>query len=152
MVYFGQELGECGMDAEGFSGCDGRTSIFDYWSIPSFRHALSDTQQELRRYYIKIMQLCNRSRAIREGKFYDLMYMNPPGRDFNPDKQYAYLRYHRDELLLIVANFDDKEVDVNVFLPVHAFETFGIKETTLNDSYFPVHIKAYDAAILNIKI
>ena len=30
MVYFGQELGERGMDCEGFSGQDGRTTIFDY--------------------------------------------------------------------------------------------------------------------------
>ena len=28
MIYFGQELGERGMDSEGFSGRDGRTTIF----------------------------------------------------------------------------------------------------------------------------
>ena len=33
MVYFGEEIGERGMDKEGFSGLDGRTSIFDWWSI-----------------------------------------------------------------------------------------------------------------------
>lgn len=27
MIYFGQELGESGMDSEGFSGRDGRTTI-----------------------------------------------------------------------------------------------------------------------------
>ena len=32
MIYFGQELGERGMDEEGFSGRDGRTTIFDYWT------------------------------------------------------------------------------------------------------------------------
>lgn len=32
MIYFGQELGERAEDAEGFSGKDGRTTIFDYWS------------------------------------------------------------------------------------------------------------------------
>jgi glycosidase len=150
MLYFGQERGERGMDAEGFSGCDGRTSIFDYWSIPSFREALSDTQQELRQYYTKIVRLCNQSKAIREGKFYDLMYVNPPGERFNPDKQYAYLRYHEDELLLIVVNFDEKAVDVDVFLPAHAFETFGIEENkvkSLRDSYYFVRIKAHDAVI-----
>jgi glycosidase len=152
MVYFGQELGERGMDAEGFSGCNGRTSIFDYWSIPSFRDKLSDTQKKLRRYYAKILQLCNQSKAIREGKFYDLMYVNPANEHFNPDKQYAYLRYHEDELLLIVANFDDKEANVKVFLPAHAFETFGIEKTSTKDSYFPVHVKAYDAAILTVNL
>ena len=35
MIYFGEEVGERGMDTEGFSGTDGRTTIFDWWSIPS---------------------------------------------------------------------------------------------------------------------
>jgi glycosidase len=30
MLYAGQEYGERGMDQEGFSGHDGRTTIFDY--------------------------------------------------------------------------------------------------------------------------
>jgi glycosidase len=150
MVYFGQELGERGMDAEGFSGCDGRTSIFDYWSIPSFRDELSNSQKKLRNYYKKVLQLCTQSKAIREGKFYDLMYVNPRNEHFNPDKQFAYLRGHEEELLLIIANFDEKEVDVNVFLPAHAFDYFGIKENPAKDSYFPLHIKAHDAAIFLI--
>ncbi|MDE6287143.1 MAG: alpha-amylase, partial [Muribaculaceae bacterium] len=33
MVYFGQEIGEPAADAEGYSGRDGRTTLFDYWSI-----------------------------------------------------------------------------------------------------------------------
>lgn len=37
MLYMGEELGERGMDAEGFSGRDGRTSIFDWWSVGSLR-------------------------------------------------------------------------------------------------------------------
>jgi hypothetical protein len=150
MIYSGQEVGERGMDAEGFSGCDGRTSIFDYWSIPSFRNELSDTQKALCDYYTKTVQLCNQSKAIREGKFYDLMYVNPGSEQFNPDKQYAYLRCHEDELLLIVANFDEKDVDVKVFLPAHAFEYFGLEEREGKDSYCPVFIKAHDAVILFI--
>ena len=37
MIYFGQEFGELGMDSEGFSGRDGRTTIFDYWSVDTVR-------------------------------------------------------------------------------------------------------------------
>jgi len=37
MIYFGEEIGECGMDEEGFSGRDGRTTIFDWWSVSSVR-------------------------------------------------------------------------------------------------------------------
>lgn len=36
MVYAGQETGEPAEGVEGFGGDDGRTSIFDYWSMPSF--------------------------------------------------------------------------------------------------------------------
>ena len=39
MVYAGQEYGERGMDQEGFSGRDGRTTIFDYWTVPSLHRA-----------------------------------------------------------------------------------------------------------------
>ena len=37
MTYFGEEVGERGMDSEGFSGLDGRTSIFDWWSTRQLR-------------------------------------------------------------------------------------------------------------------
>lgn len=40
MIYFGQEFGELGMDSEGFSGRDGRTTIFDYWSVDTIRRWL----------------------------------------------------------------------------------------------------------------
>ncbi|RYE13801.1 MAG: alpha-amylase, partial [Sphingobacteriales bacterium] len=34
MVYLGQEVGEAANGSEGFSGNDGRTTIFDYWGVP----------------------------------------------------------------------------------------------------------------------
>ena len=39
MHYFAQEYGEKGMDKEGFSGRDGRTTIFDYWSVDTMCRA-----------------------------------------------------------------------------------------------------------------
>ena len=157
MVYFGQELGESGMDQEGFSGLDGRTTIFDYWSISSIRNwrnagnfsvrKLSKAQKELRNSCLHILQLCNKNKAIREGKFYDLMYVNPPSENFNPDKQFAYLRCFEDELLLIVVNFDEHDTNVNVFVPDHAFEYFGLDKKSFSHS---VQIKAHDIVIVAI--
>ena len=47
MLYSGQEFGERGMDKEGFSGVDGRTTIFDYWSpvtlAQAYQHAFPKT-------------------------------------------------------------------------------------------------------------
>jgi glycosidase len=139
MIYFGQELGEKGMDTEGFSNLDGRTTIFDYWSIESLRNwynngkintaLLTDEQKFLRNFYIRILTLCNSSKAICEGKFFDLMYANLHSNFFNSHKQYAFMRHYKNELLLIVANFDEAGVDVGVFLPTDVFNYFGIDET-----------------------
>ncbi len=141
MIYFGQEFGERGMDAEGFSGTDGRTSIFDYWSVESIRHwrnsgkfdgkQLSHTQKQLHASYRRILTLCNREKAVREGVFFDLMYANLNGWRFNEHKQYAFMRKADDELLFILANFDYNAVDIAVNIPSHAFDFMQIpqKET-----------------------
>ena len=177
MIYAGQELGERGMDAEGFSGLDGRTTIFDYWSVESLRNwyncgkinteALSSEQKRLRDFYIRILTICNTSTAIRKGKFFDLMYVNPHSADFNPDKQFAFMRYADNELLLIAVNFDNKEVDIRIFIPEHAFSYFEIDdnnivsakelltETTINEnnirnSIYEIHLKQHDTCIMQL--
>jgi len=136
MIYAGQELGEKGMDAEGFSGLDGRTSIFDYWSVDSLRdwfnngkadtELLDEDQKNLREHYVRILQLTQTSEAIKEGLFYDLMYANPHSDFFDPSKQFAFLRKSAGELILIVANFDDRDIESKVFIPSHAFEYFQL--------------------------
>ncbi len=67
MLYHGQEVGEPALGSEGFGGDDGRTSIFDYWSIPELAkwvngHAydggkLSDEQKALRAFYSKLVNI-----------------------------------------------------------------------------------------------
>jgi glycosidase len=136
MIYFGQELGERGMDEEGFSGRDGRTTIFDYWAVDTVNRwfnkglcneaLLTDEERELRAFYVRLLTLCNREAAIREGQFFDLTYANLTGCDFNEHRQFAYLRKKDKELLLIVVNFDGKPVKSGVCLPAHAFDFLGI--------------------------
>ena len=121
MLYFGEEYGERGMDHEGFSGCDGRTTIFDYWSIDTLCRAASRklTADEKLVYaqHEQTMQIARREKAISEGTFFDLMYVNP-----HLHRQYAFLRHIGHDLLLVVVNFEDHEVDVDVNLPKHAFD------------------------------
>ncbi len=127
MVYNGQELGEKGDEAEGYRGADGRTTIFDYWSMSTMRQWLAkgklNGRHRLRDYYKKVLRLCNQELAISQGEMFDLMYVNP-----QLDRQYAYLRYHDGELLLIVANFAHHEVTVEVNIPSHAFEHLHLTE------------------------
>ena len=136
MVYFGQELGERGMDAEGFSGCDGRTTIFDYWSVDTLSRwhdggtfsgkELNDGERDLQAYYSNLLHIARDEKAISDGEFFDLMYVNPHTADFNPHRQYAFLRKYENELLLIVANFDEYDSQVAVNIPTHAFEYFDL--------------------------
>ncbi len=132
MIYAGQELGERGMDAEGFSGTDGRSTIFDYWRPDTlnrlYNHGkvdgslLSEQERSLQSFYSTLLSICKKEKAISDGKFFDLMYVNPASAIFNAYKQYAYLRSYQDELLLIVANFDDKPALSSIVIPQHAFD------------------------------
>lgn len=134
MVYSGQELGERGMDAEGFSGCDGRTTIFDYWCIDTIRRGYFDrrhlTQDEihLQLKYQQILHIANRETAVREGEFFDLMYVNPQTWKFNPRHEFAFLRKFEDEVLLVVVNFGADRVNTSVNIPAHAFDFLGLPE------------------------
>ena len=132
MIYFGQELGERGMDEEGFSGRDGRTSIFDYWSVDTIRRwnnngrwdgaLLTDEERELKGFYADLLTLCNRETALSNGLFYDLMPANYENMAFDSTRQFAFLRGSAGELILVIANFDDHEVEVEVNIPPHAYD------------------------------
>ena len=124
MVYAGPELGEPAADAEGYSGMDGRTTIFDYWSVPTLRRwhmgKPSAAERKLRAMYRKLLNLVNTEKTLASGGFFDLMYVNQD--TLNPHRQYAYLRHIDGEMTLIVANFGDKDVDTTIRIPQHALE------------------------------
>ena len=132
MIYFGQELGEKAMDIEGFSGLDGKTTIFDYWHLASIRkwmnngafndEKLNKNEKNIRAFYAKLLNICKNEKAIADGAFFDLMYVNFNNPGVNPHKQYAFFRKAGNELLLIIANFDETDADLRIHIPEHAFE------------------------------
>ena len=127
MFYAGQEYGEKGMDSEGFSGNDGRTTIFDYWSIDTLCRAagnkLTVDEKALYDNYKRILQIARKEPSVSSGVFFDLMYVNG-----SLSRQYAFLRKLDKDLLLVVANFEDHDVNVDVFLPAHAFDYLKMAE------------------------
>ena len=141
MIYAGQELGERAMDAEGFSGCDGRTTIFDYWSVESVRRwlnnghpgeeRLTEKENKLRRTYATVLHLCNNVKALREGGFFDLMYVNYHNPSVNPHSHYAFLRYSRAEIVFIAVNFSYDKSFMKINIPRHAFEYIDMPEGRL---------------------
>ena len=135
MLYFGQELGERGMEQEGFSGMDGRTTIFDYWTIDTIRRwrnkgsfdgsLLSGEEQALQQYYANVLHLKVQEPAFRDGGFFDLMYQNP-----SLHQQYVFARRGRKDVILVIANFSEEECELQVNIPKHMFELWNIKEKT----------------------
>ncbi len=139
MIYFGQEYGERGMLEEGYSGRDGRTSIFDYCSLSGER------DDYLYERYKELTQLAA-TPLFAQGKTYDLMWLNHAGDHFDPAHQFAFMRGHDGKGALVVANFADREVDVRINISDDAFAYLGIPK---DDRFFEtIHIAANDAAII----
>ncbi len=177
--YFGQELGERGMDEEGYSGLDGRTTIFDYWTVESIyqwrgkkalwrRHQLPKSVRDLRDYYTRVFEIANTCDALREGDFYDLTYCNYNNPNYNIHRTFSFIRHSRHDVALVVVNFQGEDQDIDVNVPSEAWEYVGIKpgkrrhiENLLTGEWDfgvfsttdPVHVKvpANDAVVLRIK-
>lgn len=135
MLYNGQEVGETASGESGFSGDDGRTSIFDYWNMPEHQKwmnngafdggLLSDKQRVLRSSYAKVLEMCQQP-AIKDGLFYDLMWQNQDVGLFNTHRLYAFLRYCSDQQLIVICNFDTEMHHVHLKVPSHALEVLDI--------------------------
>ena len=166
MLYAGEEYGERGMDREGFSGNDGRTTIFDYWSVDTLcraaRKKLTDEEKQLFDIHKKTLQIARKEKAVGEGVFFDLMYVNG-----NLERQYAFLRKAGNDLLLVVCNFEDHDVEIDVRIPAHAFDYLKLQEGAVmatdlltkeqqgmmlhNDCVVPMRIEARGARVWKVK-
>lgn len=172
MLYAGQQYGERGMDKEGFSGCDGRTTIFDYWSVGSLsresKGELTDREKELDALYCKLMDIAQTEKAVEKGELFDLMYANPASSVFNPQSHYTFIRKYAKEMLLVAVNFGDVSSDIEVNIPQHAFDYLKIaegavtatdlmtgkeKELSLSsDKQVPFSIDAHGVVVYKIKL
>lgn len=176
MIYYAQELGEPAKDNEGFAGDNNRTTIFDYWSLDTLRRwydggkcdSANLTQHEkwLRNLYSKVLRLCNSSNALREGAFFDLMYVNLNNPGFNPHTCFAFVRYSGEEIVLIVANFSKDPSSLTINIPDACQDMAGLPDgeyictDLLSERHIPLviangvtsrmKIGAYDAAVLKM--
>lgn len=169
MIYFGEEVGEKGMDEEGFSGRDGRTTIFDWWSIGSVRRlrkviesgdyksldvktlVKAGMKREEAEVFVKFAEatrLASSDTAVTKGTTYDLCYCNLSSDGFDKNRHYAFLRDYEDHTILFACNFSNREAHIRLTIPEHAFEWMEIPVT---DELYPgkiieVDIAPYDAA------
>lgn len=173
MIYFGEEVGEAAMDEEGFSGRDGRTTIFDWWSVGSVRRlrkliasgeyknlnktalvkaGLKKEEAEIFIRFALAMRFAASDEAVKHGTTYDLCYCNSGAEGFDKDRHYIFLRDYEDHTLLIAANFSNKEARMKIRIPEHAFEWMGIPVTdSLNPgTVIEVSVAPADGAIIQL--
>lgn len=176
MIYFGQEVGEPGLGAEGFQTDDGRTTIFDYWGVPEHQKwmsggtfkgdSLSMEQKQLRQVYSDLLNLAGKNPAITQGAYLDLTASNIAARNFN-DRVHAFLRFAGEERLLILTSYNAKDQLVKVQIPRDAIEAMGLSpdgvyiardllwrevEVGFNkDFLFELNCKPYSSYIFKIK-
>lgn len=148
MIYSGQEVGENAAGAQGFGGDDGRTTIFDYWSLARVNAwsnggkfdggKLTAEETELRDWYGKLLKVTS-SAAFSEGEFYGLNHANKENAKFgrldgesgSGHWTYAFLRSEQSEggeTCLVIVNLHPTQTftDFSVLIPEHAREWANI--------------------------
>ena len=145
LLYFGQEIGVRAEGVEGFSGDDGRTTIFDYWGLPDWQGwlnqgrydgaGMTDNQRSLRAFYQQLNHLVANSDAIQNGYFFDLQYVNDNGQSagYDAHQVYSYLRYTERQQLLIVCNFSSNNTyNTTIAIPQAAFNAMQKDATQMH--------------------
>ena len=148
LLYNGQEVGEPALGSEGFAGDDGRTTIFDYWSMPELVQwvnahrydggRVSEEQMQLRAFYGRLLHLANEP-AFRDGDFFALNRANidnphfgrMSGETASGHWVYAFLRYDpvAAQRFLVLANLHRGEWlrDVRVRIPPGALQFLALE-------------------------
>ncbi len=136
MIYFGQEVGEDGSEDAGF-GKPSRTSIFDYIGVPVHQRwvnnkkfdggQLTNDEKELRDFYKRLMNFTSNSTALM-GQYQETHYYNKEHTKSYDHRIFSFVRWSKDEKLLIISNFDTiKSYDIDFRLPPEVVSKWKLK-------------------------
>jgi len=117
MLYFAQDVGEPGDGDAGF-GDPTRTSIFDYWGVPSHQRwmnggkfdggALSPDERELRDFYKRLLTFSADNPAM-QGEYAEIHSSNREHSSAYDERLFSFVRWSGEERLIIISNFSDTE-------------------------------------------
>ena len=162
MIYSGQEVGERGMYQEGFSGKDGRSTIFDWYTSDKVRKlwryihgdmkALARKDVALLERYRSALTQATGNRAVISGSTYDLCYCNLSSDGFCVDRHFAFLRDCGDDTVLVACNFSNVDAEMELSIPEHAFQWLELNETETLNHNKPIRLKvpAMDATVVKL--
>jgi oligosaccharide 4-alpha-D-glucosyltransferase len=127
MLYFAQDVGEPGDGDAGF-GDPTRTTIFDYWGVPSHQRwmndgafdggGLSTDEKDLRDFYRRLMSFSASNPAL-TGDYAEIHSFNrAQDNDAYNDKVFSFVRWRDDQQLIVTSNFDAQSShDLEVRIP-----------------------------------
>jgi len=117
MLYFAQALGEAADGDAGF-GDPTRTTIFDYWGVPSIQRwmnggkfdggKLTESERSLRTFYVKLLSLSASNPAF-TGEYSDLHISNLTKTTGYNESLFSFARWHGEEKIIVISNFSDTE-------------------------------------------
>ncbi|MBV1909294.1 MAG: alpha-amylase [Kangiellaceae bacterium] len=116
LLYYAQALGESAMDDAGF-GDPTRTSIFDYWGVPSLQRwmnggkfdggKLTLQEKSLREFYVSLLSVSASSNAF-NSNYADLHQLNLSNDGYD-ESVYSFARWEKNEKIIVVSNFSPTE-------------------------------------------
>ena len=148
MIYFGQEVGEPGVENAGF-GSPTRTSMFDYIGVPNHQRwvnnkkfdggQLSEGEKNLRDFYKRLLNVTINSSALM-GAYKEIHSYNREHTENYNHRVFSFVRWSEEEKLVIVSNFDsDKSYELDLVIPEEV-----INEWKLNESSYQVHDQLFE--------
>ncbi|MBO4433863.1 MAG: alpha-amylase [Bacteroidales bacterium] len=153
MLYFGQEIGERGMDCEPFSGLNGRTTIFDWWQVASLqrlrswidnhRCGLQPSERLVLKRYTSLLALASEP-VFSEGLTYDLCYCQGPG--FDRSRHFAFLRSTGSVTVLVITNFGPS-AKITVQIPAKALRFL---DTPLDPRTLTLSVPSNDFVVVRL--
>ncbi len=176
MIYFGQEVGEPGVENAGF-GQPSRTSIFDYVGVPHHQRwmnngafdggQLSEEEKDLRDFYKRLLNFTINSDALM-GEYAAIHdYNRKKTAEYN-DKIYSFTRWSENEKLIIVTNFSNDSVTFDLNVPDSVLQRMKIPKGNIEledqlyhkfkskinldqDLVIPIKLLANQSYILKVK-
>ncbi len=137
LLYAGQESGEPGGDAEGYSGLDGRTTIFDYWSLPRLQAwsnggawdggGSSWAERQCRKSYAELLRIASRE-EFATGRRWGLNHANrnEPSYGHHGQWMWSVLRHLPGKASLAIVNLSSSEsFETRVRIPPEAQRAAG---------------------------
>jgi len=142
MLYYGQALGEAGQGDAGF-GTSTRTTIFDYWGVPSIQRWMTDgefdggssteSEKALREYYVALLSFSATSSAMK-GEFYDLHSQNISVANNSEKNNYnenifSFARFDTNQKIIVVSNFSKEGIEFELVVPSTLIDTWQLKDS-----------------------